>query len=99
MRFSRAAMHSSPAAMTSSKELRQVWDRFGSDAKLMMGSSSSDEGDFGEWKVAALRKVISISAVGRHWVRLVEDKGWSEGLGGDVLLKARRRGCNRVEAI
>ena len=55
----KSAIRFSPAAMTSSSVLGQVRDRFGSDGTSMIGSSSSDDGDFGEWKVAALCKVMS----------------------------------------
>ncbi len=65
----------------------------------MTGSSSSSDGDFGEWKVAALRKVMSVLTSGRHGTESVEDEGWSEELVGDVAFKARRRGWTWVEAI
>lgn len=61
-----SAIRFSPAAMTSSNVLGHVRDRFGSDGILMMGSSSSDGGDLGEWKVAAFRKGILVSTGERH---------------------------------
>lgn len=59
----------------------------------MTGSRSSDDGDFGEWKVAALRKVMSGSTGEEHRVKLAEEEeGWDEDSVGYGPFKARRRG-------